>query len=75
MTDTEELAKTIEKIHKATEHRAQLVQHRDRQIVALHAAGATWKQLRQITGLSTRGVDLALKRARSEGVSDALARR
>ena len=62
MTDLDELTKTITKLETLDEHRAQLVQYRDRQIREALTSGATWVQLQAITGLSVRGLQLATKR-------------
>ena len=62
MTDLDELSKTISKLETLDKHRAQLVQYRDRQIREALTSGATWVQLQAVTGLSVRGLQLAIKR-------------
>jgi hypothetical protein len=58
-----ELQKTVKNIEKTDERRASQVEYRDRQIVALLAKGKSWVRLQEITGLSPRGIQLAVKRA------------
>lgn len=57
-----ELTLTVGKIDAARKLDASRVQYRDRQIREALAQGATWKQLQEITGLSPRGLALAIKR-------------
>lgn len=64
MTDEmNELRRTVEKLAEVNELRASRIQYRDRQIIAALTAGATWAQLQAVTGLSPRGLALAIKRA------------
>lgn len=58
-----ELKLTVQKLQAVNQRRDNLIQYRDRQIVAALAAGATWVKLQQLTGLSVRGLALAIKRA------------
>jgi len=58
-----ELRATVEKLAAVNERRANLIQYRDRQIRAALAAGATWAQMQEVTGLSPRGLAMAIKRA------------
>lgn len=63
MSDWEsELTLTVAKITAARALDASRVQYRDRQIREALAQGATWAQLQRITGLSPRGLALAIKR-------------
>lgn len=62
--DLTELRRTVERLTEADERRANLVEYRDRQIVEALDAGATWAQVQAATGLSPRGLALAVKRAR-----------
>lgn len=57
--------RTVDRLSALDERRASLVQYRDRQIVEALAGGATWAQVQQVTGLSPRGVQLAIARARA----------
>jgi hypothetical protein len=63
MTELDELRRTVEKLASVDERRAGLVEYRDRQILAARAAGATWASMQQLTGLSTRGLQIAIRRA------------
>lgn len=63
MTELEELRRTVDKLADVDQRRANLVEYRDRQILAAKAAGATWASLQQLTGLSTRGLQIAIRRA------------
>lgn len=66
--DLEELAKTVQKLALTDERRTNLAQYRDRQMADAKAAGVTWDRLREVTGLSLRGAQLAVSRAaREEG--------
>lgn len=60
-----ELRLTVQKLAAVNLRRENLIQYRDRQIVAALEAGATWVDLQELTGLSVRGLALAIKRARS----------
>ena len=62
--DLIELRRTVEKLAELNELRASRIQYRDRQILAAANSGATWARLQEITGLSPRGLALALARAR-----------
>lgn len=62
----DELARTAEKLADLNALRASRIQYRDRQILAALAAGATWAQLQQVTGLSPRGLAMAIKRAKAQ---------
>jgi hypothetical protein len=42
--------------------RSSLISERDRQIINARAAGFTWGELQQATGLSSRGLKLAIDR-------------
>ncbi|KEP75878.1 hypothetical protein HR12_21030 [Microbacterium sp. SUBG005] len=64
--DLPELRRTVERLTAADERRANLVEYRDRQIVEALDGGATWKHLQTITGLSPRGLALAVKRAKGD---------
>lgn len=64
-TEWEELAKTVEKLANVNERRDNLIQYRDRQIVAALAAGATWVQVQELAGLSSRGLLLAVNRGKA----------
>lgn len=61
----DELRATVAKLGTVDAHRANLIEYRARQIVAALDGGMTWAQVRQITGLSLRGVQLAIARAKS----------
>lgn len=63
MTELKELESTVQKLATVDDRRANLVEYRDRQILAARAAGATWASLQQLTGLSTRGLQIAIRRA------------
>lgn len=60
--DPAELRATVEKLAVVNQRRANLIEYRDRQIHDAIQAGATWAQMQEITGLSPRGLALALKR-------------
>lgn len=60
-----ELRLTLNKLAEVESRRTSLIEYRDRQLVELRAAGATWQQLQDFTGLSPRGLKLALDRSRS----------
>lgn len=60
--DVTELRATVDKLAAVNERRANLIQYRDRQIAETIAAGATWAQVQQVTGLSPRGLAMALRR-------------
>ena len=62
-----ELSRTVEKLAETNVLRANRIQYRDRQILEAVTAGATWVRLQQVTGLSPRGLALALARARAAG--------
>lgn len=61
-----ELRLTVQKLQAVNQRRDNLIQYRDRQIVAALAAGATWSALQALTGLSVRGLALAIKRAHEQ---------
>ena len=65
-TEWIELGKTVVKLAGVNEHRANLIQYRDRQIVAALAAGATWVQVQEFAGLSSRGLLLAVNRGKRD---------
>lgn len=58
-----ELRATLDKLEAVENRRANLIEYRDRQLTELRKAGATWQQLQDFTGLSPRGLKLALDRA------------
>lgn len=58
-----ELRKTLTKLTATETRRAELIEYRDRQLADLRKAGATWQTLQDFTGLSVRGLQLALERA------------
>ena len=64
--DVSELRATLEKLAAVNERRANLIEYRDRQIADAVSRGATWAQMQDVTGLSPRGLALALKRHRTE---------
>lgn len=66
MVDLTELTSTARRLAEADARRANLVEYRDRQIVEVLASGATWAEVQAATGLSPRGVQLAIKRAHAE---------
>ena len=49
-------------VDRADEQRAQRIARRDAAIADAFAAGATWAQVQEATGLSPRGVQLAIRR-------------
>jgi hypothetical protein len=61
----DELRRTVERLSALDARRASLGEYRDRQIVESLAAGATWAQVQEVTGLSPRGVQMAIRRARA----------
>lgn len=61
----DELRRTVERLTTLDERRAGLVQYRDRQILEALNAGATWARLQEVTGLSPRGLQLAIRRAKA----------
>lgn len=67
MAEIEELRKTVAKLNDVDTHRAELVQYRDRQMRELKEAGTTWEALKEATGLSLRGAQLSVDRAKSQG--------
>lgn len=62
----DELRRTVERLTALDERRAGLVEYRDRQIVEALAAGTTWATLQDVTRLSSRGLQLAIRRARAQ---------
>ena len=64
--DLTELRETIERLAAVDNQRASLLQSRDRQIVDALESGATWKQVQNVTGLSPRGLAMAVKRAKGD---------
>lgn len=62
MNEITELKATVDKLATVNERRSNLIEYRDRQIKAALAAGATWKTVQELTGLSVRGLALAVKR-------------
>ena len=60
-----ELTKTVEKLTTVNERRQNLIEYRDRQIVSALDAGATWVQVQELVGLSSRGLQLAIARGRA----------
>ena len=60
--EMEELRATVEKLAAVNARRDNLIQYRDRQIREAIAAGATWAQIQNVTGLSPRGLAIAIKR-------------
>lgn len=63
MTELTELRKTTKRLADVDERRESLVEYRDRQIIDALAGGATWVAVQDATGLSPRGLQLAIKRA------------
>ena len=59
-----ELRRTVEKLAETNALRASRIQYRDHQLLEAATAGATWSRLQEVTGLSPRGLALALARAR-----------
>lgn len=60
-----ELAATTKKMHEAEALLASRREYRDRQLLAIVGTeGVTWRSLQAITGLSPRGLQMALERAR-----------
>ena len=62
MTAIQDLKANAEKLTIVTERRANLIQYRSRIIVAALSEGCTWGEVRDVTGLSLRGVQLAIAR-------------
>jgi ribosomal protein S18 len=62
----DELRRTVEKLAEVNALRASRIAYRDRQILEAIAGGATWVQVQQVTGLSPRGLALAIKRAKAQ---------
>ncbi|MGN7977419.1 hypothetical protein ACTJJ4_07575 [Microbacterium sp. 22195] len=61
-----ELRATVAKLTAVEERRANLIEYRDRQLLELaDAKAATWVQMQAVAGLSPRGLQLALERARA----------
>ncbi|GGF15363.1 hypothetical protein GCM10011399_06470 [Subtercola lobariae] len=58
----EELAKVVGELLSITEQRDSLMRHRDELIRAALDSGATWVQVQSVTGLSPRGLSLAINR-------------
>jgi hypothetical protein len=52
-------------VERADEQRAKRIATRDAAIVAAFEAGATWAEVLEATGLSLRGVQLAVRRHRA----------
>lgn len=65
MGDLEALRESVRLLSENDQLREQLVEDRDRRILEALAAGATWVTVQQAAGLSPRGLQLAIKRARS----------
>ena len=61
----DELRRTVERLAALDERRASLVEYRDRQIVEALESGATWAQVREVTGLSLRGVQMSIQRSKA----------
>ncbi|WP_156027413.1 hypothetical protein [Mycetocola saprophilus] len=58
--DLEELAQTVAKLETVNERRASLVAYRNRQIVEALDNGSTWVEMQRLTGLSVRGLKIAV---------------
>ena len=67
MTAIQELKDNAEKLTLVNARRAKLIQYRSSIIVAALAEGCTWGDVREATGLSLRGVQLAIARAAEGG--------
>ncbi|HWU31044.1 MAG TPA: hypothetical protein VN041_18330 [Microbacterium sp.] len=60
-----ELKATVAKLEAVEARRANLIEYRDRQLLAMaEQRRLTWVQMQKIAGLSPRGLQLALERAR-----------
>lgn len=53
---------TLAKLATVNERRANLIEYRNRQLREGAAEGITWDQMLKLTGLSRRGLSMALKR-------------
>ncbi|MEB0286175.1 hypothetical protein QN355_06380 [Cryobacterium sp. 10S3] len=66
MKDTmKELKSTVARLATVDERRAALIEYRDRQVADILAAGHTWLEVQAVTGLSARGLKLAVDRHRA----------
>lgn len=59
-----QLRSTAERLSTLDTQRSAVIQERDRQIIAAVAAGYTWVEIQRATGLSSRGLKLAIDRHR-----------
>lgn len=60
--DPAELQATLTKLATVNQRRANLIEYRNRQLREAIEAGHTWTEIQRMTGLSRRGLALALKR-------------
>lgn len=58
----EELEKAVAELRSATSERDRLIGQRDELIRSALDRGATWVQVQEVTGLSPRGLSLAINR-------------
>lgn len=66
MTDARtEFKRTIEKLAESEALSVERKAYRDRQMPALLAAGMTWTEMQELTGLSARGLLLAVDRGKA----------
>ncbi|RFA13246.1 hypothetical protein B7R21_08490 [Subtercola boreus] len=62
----DELEKAVAALRSVTEEREILIRRRDELIRASLKGGATWVQVQNVTGLSPRGLSLAINRLPKE---------
>ncbi|WP_142206731.1 hypothetical protein [Subtercola boreus] len=62
----DELGKAVAALRGVTEQRERLIGRRDELIRAALKGGATWVQIQHVTGLSPRGLSLAINRLPKE---------
>ncbi|RFA16380.1 hypothetical protein B7R22_02515 [Subtercola boreus] len=62
----DELEEAVASLRVVTEERERLIRRRDELIRAALKGGATWVQIQGVTGLSPRGLSLAIKRLPEE---------
>lgn len=65
MTAQDEFKRTLDKLAESEALTASRKDYRDRQIPALLASGMTWAEMQKLTGLSARGLLLAVNRGKT----------
>jgi ribosomal protein S18 len=66
-----ELRAANESLRRLDARRTAQMEYRDDVLLRAIVAGATWVRVQEVTGLTPRGVQLALRRAREHQIKDA----